>query len=127
MIVVDASVVIDVLVGEARAIQRLETQDLVAPHLLDAEVGNVLRRKACTGELDAEIAEAGLGDYLEIEIIRFGHVGLLTRAWELRNNLTVYDALYVALAEALEIPLLTLDARIASARGLRAHVEVVPV
>lgn len=124
MIVLDASVVIDVLVGEARALERLGTEELAVPHLLDAEVGNVIRRKTLNGELGEDVAVQALADLAEIELARYGHVDLLPRAWELRANLTVYDALYVALAEALESPLLTMDARIAGAPGLRAVVEV---
>lgn len=127
MIVVDASVVIDVLVGEGRATDRLADEDLAAPHLLDAEVGNVIRRKTLAGQLDAATARQALGDFVELEISRYGHTILLPRAWELRANLTVYDALYVALAEVLEAPLLTLDGRVAGAPGLRAVIEVVPV
>ena len=126
MIVVDASALIDVLVGSGQAIDRLVGEDLAAPHLLDAEVGNVIRRKTLGGELDVRLGRQALEDLGRLEILRYAHTPLLSRAWELRENLTVYDALYIALAEALDAPLITLDARMAAARGLRATIEVIP-
>jgi predicted nucleic acid-binding protein len=125
VIVVDASALIDALVGEGRATGRLAGEELAAPHLLDAEVGNVIRRKAIAGELDPALGEQALADLAGLEILRYGHVRLLRRAWQLRDVLTVYDALYVALAETLEAPLVTLDARLAATPGTGAVVEVV--
>ena len=74
----------------------------------------------------ADSAGRALSDLAALEVERFSHVRLLTRVWELRDNLTVYDALYVALAETLEAPLVTLDARMALARGTTAVIEVLP-
>jgi predicted nucleic acid-binding protein len=125
LIVVDASVLIDVLVGEGRGVGRIADEDLNAPHLLDAEVANVLRRRTLSGALDAAFAARALDDLNELQIARYGHLELLERCWELRSNLSVYDALYVALAEALDAPLVTLDQGIAAVPGIRTTVEVV--
>lgn len=95
-----------------------------APHLVDAEVGHVLRRAVLAGELSARDARAALDDLADLPIRRTGHRGILGRAWELRCNLSFYDGLYVALAERLELPLLTLDARLAGAPGIRAQVQI---
>lgn len=97
---------------------------LHAPHLLDVEVTNTLRRLVLHRELSVQRAQRVLNDLLELPITRYPHYRLLPRVWELRHNLTAYDALYVSLAEALGMPLLTLDAAIQQAPGHRAHVEV---
>lgn len=97
---------------------------LWAPHLIDAEVGHALRRHARHGAVTAEAAQDALRDLHDMRLERVPHVALLGRAWELRESVTFYDALYVALAEELDLPLLTLDARIARAHGHRARVEV---
>jgi predicted nucleic acid-binding protein len=125
VIVVDASAVVDSLVGTGGTHTRLAGEDLAAPHLLDAEVANALRSRYRTSDLDAVSAHRALTDLAALEVERFSHIHLLTRVWELRDNLTVYDALYVALAEALEAPLVTLDARMA-APGTTAVIEVLP-
>lgn len=125
MIVVDASVVVDDLVGEACSAGRLATEDLAAPHLLDAEVGSAVRRLVRADVVDAGSAAHALADLAELEIERHPHQGLLPRAWQLRHSLSFYDALYVALAEVLDAPLVTLDARVAGAPGVRARVEVI--
>jgi predicted nucleic acid-binding protein len=126
VIVVDASVVVDALVGTAGTHTRLAGEDLAAPHLLDAEVANALRSRNRTGDLDADSAQRALIDLRALELERFSHTHLLGRVWELRHNLTVYDALYVALAEILEVPLVTLDTRVALAPGTTAVIEVLP-
>jgi predicted nucleic acid-binding protein len=119
MIVVDASVVIDVLLGTAAG-RRLADRvfdrdaDLHAPHLLDLEVLQVLRRYAAAGELKPGRAREAVDDLADLPITRHQHVVLASRIWELRHNLTAYDAAYVALAEALEATLLTRDAGIAA-------------
>lgn len=95
-----------------------------APHLVDAEVGHALRRTVLAGELGAGDARAALDDLADLPIRRAGHRGILGRAWELRSNVSFYDGLYVALAERLKLPLLTLDARLAGASGIRARVEI---
>lgn len=126
MIVVDASVMVDALRGVDRVVGWLSGQWLAAPHLLDAEVGGVVRRLVLAGDLSAEAAGDALIDLAEIEILRYEHPPLFARAWELRDNLTFYDALYVALAEQLDAPLVTLDARLAGAPGIGVAVQVLP-
>jgi predicted nucleic acid-binding protein len=129
MPVVDASVLVEYLaLGEKgeQAQERLagEGHTLWAPHLLDAEVGHALRGKVRRGELSEEAATDGLWELMEMPVRRVSHELLARYAWSLRDNLSFYDALYVALAEMLGQPLLTLDARIAKASGVRAEVEV---
>lgn len=128
MIVVDASVVLEVLLATpagTRASQRVlgDRETLHAPHLLDVEVAQVLRRYEAAGELDAERGRQALADLTDMPINRYPHDLLLPRVWELRDNLTAYDAVYVALAEALGVPLLTRDRRLSAASGHRARVE----
>lgn len=123
MIVVDASVVVDALIGAAVAAERLSAEALAAPALLDAEVGGAVRRRWLRRELDPEQADAAVADLITLEISRFDHVVLLARAWSLRNTMTFTDALYVALAERLDVPLVTLDAKLARAPGMPVTVE----
>jgi predicted nucleic acid-binding protein len=130
VIVVDASAALEVLLRTPAAMaveERLfdPAQTLHAPHLLDVEVAQVLRRYAASGEADAERCRAALADLADLPLIRYPHDILLPRVWELRDNLTAYDAVYIALAEALNAPLLTRDQRLANAPGHRARVEVV--
>lgn len=124
MIVVDASVLVDALTGGAVAGDRLSAEALAAPALLDAEVGGAVRRKWLQGRLEQEHAEAAVADLLALEIDRFDHPSLIPRAWELRHNVTFADALYVALAEQLGVPLVTLDGKLAGAPGIPVTVEV---
>jgi predicted nucleic acid-binding protein len=128
--VVDASVLVQYLAGgehadKARARLLAPGESLWAPHLVDPEVGHVLRRAVMAGELRPSRAAAALDDLADLPLRRAGHVGLLERAWSLRRNLTFHDALYVALAERLDLPLVTLDARLGGAPGVRAVVEVI--
>lgn len=125
MIVVDASVLVESLAGEDGRAGRLDGEELHAPHLLDAEVAHVLRKRHRLGLVDVLIATGALADLSQLAITRHAHVPLLDRVWELRDDLTAYDALYVALAERLGAPLVTADARIAGCPGLRTSVEVV--
>jgi predicted nucleic acid-binding protein len=130
MIVVDASAMLEVLLRTptAAAVERRlfdARQTMHAPHLIDVEVAQVIRRYAAAGELDAERGRAALADLADFPLRRYPHDLLLPRVWELRNNLTAYDAVYVALAEALDAPLLTGDKRLASAAGHHARVELV--
>lgn len=96
-----------------------------APHLLDVEVAQVLRRYAASSSISAERAGEALRDLGDLPLVRYPHDFLLSRVWELRNNLTAYDAVYVALAEVLDAPLLTCDARLGSAPGHRASIHIV--
>lgn len=95
-----------------------------APHLVDAEVGHVLRRAVLEKQIRPGAARDALADLADLPLTRAAHTGLLERAWALRSNLSFYDALYVALAERVELPLLTLDARMAGAPGVRAEIEL---
>lgn len=130
MIVVDASAVIEILLCtpaakavEARMFDPAET--LHAPHLLDVEVAQVIRRYAVGGMIDADRGRVALDDLVDLPVRRYSHAVLLPRVWELRNNFTAYDAVYVALAEALDATLLTRDTRLAAAPGHRARIECV--
>lgn len=98
---------------------------LHVPHLADVEVAQVLRRYVREGDLEAEAGRAGLEILSLLDLERHSHEPLLERVWALRANLTAYDAVYVALAEALGSRLLTCDRRLARAPGLRGRVEVV--
>lgn len=126
----DASVLVEALTdgehGEAarRAI-RSSPGWLWAPFVIDAEVGHALRGTVRGGEISAKAAKKALDDLMEMRLERVSHRFLSERAWELRDNLSFYDGLYVALAEALEAPLVTFDARLARAPGPRAEIEVV--
>ncbi len=126
---VDASVVLVSLLSAggagARARERLRLDtDLHAPHLLDVEVTAALRRRVRLGQTDVGLATEALTDLGELAALRWDHQPLLRRAWELRQNLTAYDAVYVALAEALAAPLVTTDVRLSRAPGLGCPVEV---
>jgi predicted nucleic acid-binding protein len=130
VIVVDASAVIEVLLRTraAAAVERRVhdmRETLHAPHLIDIEVAQVIRRSAANREIAADRGRAALDDLADFPMRRYPHVALLPRVWELRHNLTAYDAVYVALAEALEAPLVTRDRRLAAASGHRARIEVV--
>jgi predicted nucleic acid-binding protein len=130
VIVLDASAAVDWLVQTAAA-QRIESrifsrnQSLHAPELLDLEVAQVLRRLAREGAVSASRAEQAIQDLLDLRITRYPHSLLLPRIWQLRHNLSAYDAAYVVLAEQLGATLLTRDARLASAAGHAATIEVV--
>lgn len=130
MIIVDASAVVEALLrtSAAGAVERriFDGQEtLHAPHLLDVEVAQVVRRYAALGEIDSERGRAALADLADFPVYRYPHDLLLPRIWELRHNLTAYDAAYVALAETLDAPLITRDRRLAAAAGHRARVELV--
>lgn len=130
MIVVDASAVLELLLRTSAAERLAERllqpeESLEAPQVLDLEVAQVIRRYWLAGSISAERAGEALADFRDLRIHRHPHQPLLSRVWELRHNLTAYDAAYVALAEALDAPLLTRDARLASAPGHLAVVEIV--
>lgn len=99
-------------------------ETLHAPHLLDVEVAQVLRRYALSGEIDGSRGRAALDDLAGLPLTRYPHEPLMSRVWALRGNLTAYDAVYVALAEALDAPLLTRDQRLAGAPAHGARVEL---
>ena len=129
MIVVDASAVLDLLLrtpAAASIAQRLfePGQTLHAPHLIDVEAAQVIRRYAANGEIGGERAREVLADLADLPLRRYPHDLLLPRIWELRGNLTASDAAYIALAEALDAPLLTRDQRLAAAPGHSARIEL---
>jgi predicted nucleic acid-binding protein len=131
VIVLDASATVDLLLGlqpHARTIARLVARaahDISAPHLLDVEVTQVLRRQLRARRLDPAIAEDALADLADLPLTRYAHGMLLPRALELRDNLTIYDGVYVALAESLGATLVTRDASLARAPGHRARVRLI--
>lgn len=128
MIVVDASIVVTALADDGpdgdRIRARLRGERLVAPHLIDVEVLSTWRRLAKAGDLDERRVALAMDDLRSLRLDRVPHGPLMDRCWQLRQNLTVYDAAYAALAEAMEVPLLTADAKLAAAPGLRCDVDL---
>jgi predicted nucleic acid-binding protein len=130
MIVLDASAVLELLLGTemGRSIAARIADPalgLHAPHIVDVEVTQALRRYVHEGELDPDTARAAIEDLRSLDLERHAHELLLDRVWALRHNLTAYDAVYVALAEALDAILLTCDGKLARAPGSRARIELV--
>ena len=130
MIVLDASALVELLLGTelGRAIgARLADPalGLHVPHLADVEVAQTLRRYVRERELDHASAASALEDLHSLDLERHPHEPLLDRVWALRQNLTAYDAVYVALAEALDTTLLTCDRKLARAAGVASRVELV--
>jgi predicted nucleic acid-binding protein len=128
VIIVDASVLAPALADDGvdgdRVRGRLRGEQLAAPELIDLEVVSTLRRAARSGRLDDRRAGQVLIDLAALPLRRVPHLPLLSRIWELRDNLTAYDAAYVALAEALDALLLTADGPLGRASGVRCEVEV---
>lgn len=109
----------------ARVRDRLrQAEDVHVPHLFDVEVLHALRRHSLRGDLSGEQSRLILSLLGEMKAVRYPHAPLAARIWELRHSLTAYDAAYVALAESLDAPLVTMDARLAQAPGHRAAVEL---
>ena len=131
MIVADASVVVDLLLGgpspagDALAELLVSREPVAVPHLLDVEVTQVLRRYTLAGSLPAVEASTLVGDLGQLPFVRHSHRHLVERAFELRANVTAYDAVYLALAELLEAPLLTADRGLVDVPGCTATVELV--
>ena len=126
MIVVDASAAVSALLSKGAARQAISRNALAAPHLIDAEVLHTLRRLRSSDQMTAADADAAVQLWQRLGLQRFGLPGLVPRIWELRHNLTAHDAAYVALAEALDCPLATADARLAAAPGSRCSFAVLP-
>ncbi|WP_337060803.1 type II toxin-antitoxin system VapC family toxin [Kineococcus sp. G2] len=130
MIVVDASVLAPALADDGpdgdRARGRLRGEVLTAPEVIDLEVASVLRRAAAAGRLPDRRADLALRDLTDLPLRRAAHRALLPRCWELRHTVTSYDAAYVALAEALNVVLITADARLSRAPGVTCEVQVLP-
>ena len=132
MIVVDASALLEFLLQtplgtrvEARLFR--DQDEFHSPHLADVEVTQGLRRLVRAGEVSPDRAADAIADLADLDLHRHPHLDLLTRAWKLRENVTAYDAMYVALAEALDAPIVTCDTPLAKAPGHRAHIEVIAV
>jgi predicted nucleic acid-binding protein len=125
MIVVDASAAVLELLNDDDACTRLANEALAVPHLVDSEIVQAFRSQVHRGDVAAADAKRALDTWARLGIQRVGLVGLLARIWELGDNLTAYDASYVAVAEALDCPLLTADARLARAPGPECPITVV--
>lgn len=129
MLIVDASALFEVVADTPRAeairIRMASDPEHAAPHLVDAEVLSVIQSCHRRGDLDLTSSTQAVDDLGSWPGTRFAHRPFLARAWELRSNVRAYDALYVALAEAMDAPLLTLDERLAGAPGLRCEIEVI--
>jgi predicted nucleic acid-binding protein len=129
VIVLDASAAVDWLL-QTSAGQQIEkriyarSESLHAPHLLDVEVGQVMRRLVREAVISAQRAEEAIQDLMDLRVTRYPHFVFLSRVWQLRHNLSAYDAVYVALAENLGAALVTRDVRLASASGRAVDVEV---
>ena len=129
MIVLDASAALELLLvtDKGRSIaERIAPRDesLHAPHLIDLEVAQVLRRYVARVQIPEQRAREALDDFRDLDMNRYPHDVLLPRIWELRHNVSSYDAAYLSLAEVLEAPLLTTDARLARVVDTRAVIEV---
>jgi predicted nucleic acid-binding protein len=130
LIVLDASAVVAVLLdpgpGVERIRERIESpgESLHVPHLMDLEVLHALRRQALRGALSRVRGIEALEDLSNIMFVRYPHTSFMQRMWELRENVTAHDAAYVALAEALDAPLVTMDERLSKAPSIRAAVEL---
>jgi predicted nucleic acid-binding protein len=128
VLVADTSAVLEAIAAldaPPGLIERLaEDGDLHVPHLIDTELLHALRRMNFAGQISDERAEDARSDFAELALVRYRHQPLNDRVWELRHNLTAYDATFIALAEILSAPLITCDARLASAPGHDAQIEL---
>lgn len=120
---VDASTVVAALIdngpdGQWAITQLREASELIAPTIMPVEVSNVLRRLEASGKLEAFVAEQALADLRSLPVVLVGFDAIADRVWDLRSNLTCYDATYVASAELTQSPLATLDSRLATAPGI---------
>jgi predicted nucleic acid-binding protein len=130
LIVIDASAEVAVLLNVGPEVEAIRDriarpgETLHVPHLFEIEVLHALRRPTLLGTVSPERTRLALSRLRDTQLVRYPHTPLMERIWELKDNLTTYDAAYIALAEALDAPLITLDARLARAPGIRAAVEV---
>lgn len=130
MIVVDASALLEFLLQTSIGIRvegRLlrDNDELHAPHLVDVEVVQGLRRLVRMGEVSSARADEAIADLVDLDLHRHPHVDLLSRAWKLRDNVSAYDAMYVALAEAIDATIVTCDRPLAKAPGRGSRIEVI--
>jgi predicted nucleic acid-binding protein len=126
MIVVDASAAVSALLNDGPARRTLLGQQLHVPHLIDTEVASSLRRQIAVGNIDSNAGWTALDTFRRLGMIRYPASGLLERIWQLRDNVSAYDAVYVALAEDLNCALLTSDAKFGRTPGIRCPVTLVP-
>jgi predicted nucleic acid-binding protein len=130
VIVVDASALLEFLLQtplgtrvEARLLR--DRDEFHSPHLIDVEVTQGLRRLVRAGEVSADRAAEAIEDLVDLDLHRHAHLDLLTRSWKLRDNVTAYDAMSIALAEALDATVVTCDTPLAKTPGRRAHIDVI--
>jgi len=130
LIVVDASAALELLLRTEKGIKVQErvldsAESLHAPHLIDIEVSQTLRRLVILKEITAARGKQALEDHVALHIKRAEHKDLLERVWSLRDSITAYDAAYVVLAEILDCPLITCDAKLARSHGHKARIELI--
>lgn len=123
---VDASAALSALLNAGPARRVLAGERLHAPHLIDPEIASGLRRRVAAQQMDADAAWTALDTWRRLGMTRYAMFSLLERIWELRENVSAYDASYVALAELLDCSLLTADARLGRASGVRCAITLVP-
>jgi predicted nucleic acid-binding protein len=125
LIVIDAAAFVDALAERPAVVERISGEELHAPDLIDLEVASALRRFAAAGRIDDSLGRRLLAVLADADLHRHSHRQLLGSVWELRHNLSAYDAAYVALATALDVPLVTADRKLAAAPGLTCAVELI--
>jgi predicted nucleic acid-binding protein len=126
VIVTDASAAVSALLNAGPARRTLGDEQLHVPHLIDSEIANAFRRQVAAQRLEPAAAWTALDRWRRLGMTRYPVVGLLDRVWELRENVSAYDASYIALAERLHCSLLTADARLSGAPGIRCSITIVP-
>ena len=125
IVIVDASIFVDAVLGEPRANARIAVDELHVPVTVDAEIVHALRRRWLAGAITDDIVPNAISLFATLDVIRDPIANLTQRMWALRRNLTAYDAAYVALAEMLNAPLLTRDRRLSKASGHTARIEYI--
>jgi predicted nucleic acid-binding protein len=126
MIVIDASAALAGLLNDGQARSLLGTERLHTPHLIDSEIASGLRRQVQRNQLIASDARNALSTWRRLAVTRYPVYGLFERIWEVRDNMSAYDAAYVALAETLDCALVTADARLGNSRQARCPITVIP-
>ena len=126
MIVADASAALAALLNAGPARRALGSEQVHVPHLIDSEIANGLRRQVALRQIEARAGWAALDSWRRLGVVRYPIFGILGRVWQLRENLSAYDASYVALAEELDCALLTADRRLARAPGIHCSITLIP-